>query len=179
MSSDFLAVITQAGLNAAVSAAASGIDAEITQIGVSATGFTPNRNTTALPNEILRVSIAGGSDVTGNQAHLTAVFDGETTFAARSVGFYLRDGTLFAVWSHPSNVLFYKTSTGRVVQSFDLLLDAVPAGSVTIYAEGDLSLYFAPEFTDMAIANTKMATAQIKTLLRQVQFNDRLLRAGV
>lgn len=172
--SDFQAVITQAGLNAAVSADSSGIKITVTHIGAGTAGYTPTRNRTALSQEVVRVPVAGGQKVSDTQWHLTAEFTSHE-FAAREVGFYLEDGTLFAVWSHPSNVLFHKTELGRIVQAFDLVLEAVPAQSITVNTSGDLSLYYAPEFMDMTIAQTQMATSQIRTMHRQIKLNDRLL----
>ena len=93
--SDFQAVITQAGLNAAVSADSSGIKITVTHIGAGTAGYTPTRNRTALSQEVVRVPVAGGQKVSDTQWHLTAEFTSHE-FAAREVGFYLEDGTLFA-----------------------------------------------------------------------------------
>lgn len=176
--SDFQAVITQAGLDAAVSANSSGINISITHVGAGTGRYSPTRFRTSLDNEISRVAVSGGSKPTSTQMHLTAEFS-EGEFAATEVGFYLSDGTLFAVWSHPSNVLFYKTELGRVLQAFDLVLEALPANNITVNASGDLSLYYAPEFVQMVIGQTELATAHVQSSLRQIEFNQRLLKAGV
>lgn len=175
--SDFQAVITQAGLNAAVSADSSGIQITITHIGAGTSGYTPTRSRTALSSEAARVPVAGSTKAGPTQWHLTAEFTaGE--FAAREVGFYLEDGTLFAVWSHPSNVLFHKTELARVVQAFDLVLEAVPADAVTVNQAGDLSLYYAPEFMEMTIAQTQLAAVMAQTLHRQMQISEQQRLGG-
>lgn len=176
--SEFQAVITQVGLNAATSAQDTGINISITHVAAGTGRYTPSRSTTALHNEVTRVAVAGGSKPAPNQLHVTAEFsDGE--FAATEVGFFLADGTLFAVWSHPSNVLFYKTSLGKVLQAFDLVLESTPSANITINASGDLSLYYAPEFLQMVTGQTELATAQLHSFLRQIEFHQRLLKAGV
>lgn len=162
--SEYGVVITQAGLNAAVSA---GVEIKISHVAVGTSGYAPARSRTALASEVARVPVAGAKQVNGNQWHLTADFT-DGVFAVREVGFYLSDGTLFAVWSHPTNVLFYKTALGRVVQGFDLTLDGVPAENITVQASGDLSFYYAPEFT-------VMATAQIGNMARHLDLQFRVM----
>ena len=156
----FESVITQIGLDKAVSASINGIQIEITHIGFGTGGYTPLRTRQTLNNEVLRVPVAGSKDIDVNQVHLTALVD-SGDFTCREIGFYLADGTLFSVMSHPTNTIFYKTAMSNPIQGFDLVLDAVPIGSVTVTAAGDLTMYYATEFA-------QMATAQMGTMRRQV-----------
>ena len=144
--------VTQVGLNKAVQASQGGISLQITHVGLGTQGYVPNKNMTALKNEVARVLIAGGENVASDQVHLTALFDGDEEITAYEIGFYLSDGTLFAVDSDPDNVLVYKHSTAKVVEAFDLILDAVPPDSITVNTSGDLSLYYAESFAVMAVA---------------------------
>ncbi|CAA0111579.1 Uncharacterised protein [BD1-7 clade bacterium] len=177
LDSGFTAITTRAGINAATSAKANGLKAELGWIGVSATAFTPTRQTTAIPNEIKRVRIGGSADMAYNQVHLSALFDGGT-YTVRTVGFYLEDGTLFAVWSHSQNVLFYKTALNKVAHGFDLVLDSIPPDSITVNSTGDVNLFFAPELVSSAIAQTRMATNMIRMLRQQQRIDDQLLAIG-
>lgn len=71
----------------------------------------------------------------------------------RGIGFYLSDGTLFAVYSHPTQPIAYKSAESVFVHAYDLLLTAVPAGSVSIEAAApNLSLYFAEDFGHFSTA---------------------------
>lgn len=178
MSSNFRAVITQEGINKALSADKNGLSAEISHVGISSTGFSPGRSTSKIPDELFRVKIADGAKKAPGQLHLTCILE-QGEYEARSVGFYLSDGTLFAVWSHPSNVLFYKTAGARIIQAFDLVLEAVPVEAVVIKTEGDLSLYYAPEFMELTIAQTRNSASAVDVMHRQITLNNRLLRAGV
>ena len=173
--SDYGVVITQAGLNAAVSA---GVKIEITHIAVGTSGYTPTRSRKALASEVARVQIAGGEQVSENQWHVTADFT-EGEFAAREVGFFLSDGTLFAVWSHPTNVLFYKTALGRVAQGFDLTLEGVPAENITVQASGDLSFYYAPEFINVALGSLRHGAAVIKQAHWNMQISEKMRLGGL
>ncbi|RRS07641.1 phage tail protein [Pseudoalteromonas sp. J010] len=175
----FTPLITQAGLNAAVNAKANGFTIDISAIAVGTAGYTPSRSQTQLQQEKNRVVIAGGQVVGDGQFHLTGHFQDDEEYAVREVGFYLADGTLFAVWSHPQNVLFYQTPIAQIIQGFDLLLSAVPAEAITINTTGDLRLFYAAEFLDMLVAQTQQINAHIQANHRQIQFNDRLLQLGV
>lgn len=175
----FTPLITQAGLNAAVNAKANGFTIDISAIAVGTSGYTPSRSQTRLQGEKNRVAIAGGQVVGDGQFHITGHFIDDAEYAVREVGFYLADGTLFAVWSHPQNVLFYQTPIAQIVQGFDLLLSAAPVDAITINTTGDLTLFYAGEFLDMLVAQTQQLSSQIQANHRQIQFNDRLLQLGV
>ncbi|MCG7560774.1 MULTISPECIES: phage tail protein [Pseudoalteromonas] len=171
-------VITQQGLNAAVSAHDQGIKIEIAQIAVGDQGYIAHRDQIQLKNERNRVDVSGGKVVGAGHYNVTGTFKDTAQYAVREVGFFLNDQnrTLFAVWSHPENALFYQTPLAQIVQGFDLILNAVPGDSIDIHASGDLNLFYGEEFLTMALAQTKMASAQIQSNLRQIAFNEQLIQ---
>ena len=159
-------VITQVGLDKAIDASLNGVSIEITHVGFGTVGYEPERSRQSLSSEELRLEISGGNNSDANQIHLTCLVDrGE--FACKEIGFYLSDGTLFAVMSMPVGTIFYKQEDNSVVQAFDLVLDVVPVGSITVNTSGDLSLYYAEEF---AVINTALTYLQIKDI--QTAFNE-------
>jgi len=161
--------ITQAGLNQAVQASANGISLDITHVALGTAGYTPSRSATSLQAEVARSPISGGANVSDTQIHLTAVFNDNNQFSAKEIGFFLSDGTLFAVDSHPTDVLIYKHSSATLIEAFDLTLDAVPASSITVNTTGDLSLYYAEEFTNFSRSINGNAYRQIQM---QSQLDD-------
>lgn len=161
--------ITQSGLNKAVNASNRGVNLKITHVALGTSGYQPSRNAKALQNEISRVAIAGGTNVAGNQIHLTAVFDNNQQFSAKEIGFFLEDGTLFALESDPNNVLIYKNSKSTIIEAFDLILDAVPPESITVDTTGSLSLYYAKEFTTIATSLLDLQHQSIKKQFEELE----------
>lgn len=154
-------VVTQAGLNKALSADSLGVSLKITHVAMGGSGYEPDRNVTALKDELVRVAITGGEIVSGNQIHLTAVFAEGLAFIAREIGFFLEDGTLFALESDPTDVLSYKNESTQLIEGFDLVLDTVPPDSISVDVTGDLSLYYA---SSLAVC----ANAQINNMRRTI-----------
>ena len=139
-------------------------------------GYTPTRTQTALYAERDRSQVVSVADAGPGQIHITAEFKSTTEYPVREVGFYLSDGTLFAVWSHPQNTLFYQTPLSTVIQGFDLLLSAVPVSAIDVTTTGDIKMFYGGEFATQAIAQTIMATAQIRANYRQIALNTRLIK---
>ena len=157
--------VTQAGLNKAINASLSGISLKITHVALGSSGYNPTTTRTSLSTEIERVPVSGAANASGNQIHLTAVFDSNQQYIAREVGFFLEDGTLFAVDSHPSDILVYKSSNSVVIEAFDLILDVVPPNSITVNTTGDLSLIYSTEFV-------QFSTAIMDNMRRQIEHRD-------
>ncbi|MGL4869921.1 MAG: phage tail protein [Aeromonas veronii] len=135
-------VITKAGLKAAFTADNQGIAAKITHIALGDVGRVPSNTETKLRGEKLRIQVADGERVSDTQIHITGVADSGPAFWVKEIGFFLEDGTLFALWSDV-DPLAYKSANNKVplLLAFDLVLDAVPAGSITVEGTGaDLSL---------------------------------------
>ncbi|WP_022940108.1 phage tail protein [Psychromonas hadalis] len=162
-------IITEIGLEKAMQADEQGVSFKITHVGVGLNGYTPDKKMSALQNEFKRVEIAGGTQVAGNQIHLTALFDGDEEINGRELGFYLKDGTLFAIESHPTNLLTYKSPSSKVIEAFDLILEGVPPNSITVDSTGDLSLYYADTF---AVMGTAQINNMRRTLSNLVQLSE-------
>jgi hypothetical protein len=99
---------------------------------------------TALKNETVRKQLTGGKNVTPNQLQIQALFDDEgVEIIGREIGFFLDDGTLFAIDSHPINIITYKSASNgsKVLETFDLILDSVPPNTVTVSVFGDMTLH--------------------------------------
>jgi len=166
-------VITDAGLQAAFNANNTGIAAEITHIALGDNGYAPTTGQVSLQHEVVRIPIADGSPVVATQIHLTALASGALQFWVKEVGFYLADGTLFAVWSDPAQTLAYKAANVDLLLAFDLSIAAIPAGSITVQGTGqNLSLYYADELAHMAIAH-------LTTMHTQIQLESRLKSGGL
>jgi len=85
----------------------------------------------------------------------------------REVGFLLSDGTVFAVWSHPTTAIAYKAANVDLLLAYDLELLALPADSVTVVSTGaGLNLAMATELA-------RIASAAIEGMLRELRTNDR------
>lgn len=133
-------VITTKGLAAAWTADNTGVAAKITHIALGSNGYSPSKGQISLQAEKKRYAIADGQRVGDTQIHVTALADDPSEFWVKEVGFYLEDGTLFAVWS-AANPLAYKSALVPLLLGFDLVLDALPAGSITVVSTGaNLSL---------------------------------------
>jgi len=147
-------VVTQIGLDKAIQADSQRVNFKITHVAVGLNGYTPDKTMTALQNEFARVAISGGKNISANQVHLTAMFDGKGEINGREIGFYLEDGTLFAIDSHPTEIILYKAPTKgpRALEGFDLVLDGVPPNSITVDITGDIVINFDKEFAALQFA---------------------------
>jgi hypothetical protein len=162
-------IITRIGLEKAMQASEQGVSFSITHIGVGLNGYIPDKTMMTLQNEFKRVELSGGKQVASNQIHLTALFDGGEEIKGRELGFYLTDGTLFAIESHPTKLVMFKGASSKVIEAFDLVLDGVPPNSITVDSTGDLSLYFADSFAVMGIAQINNMR---RTLISLVQLSE-------
>lgn len=145
------AVLTDAGLRAVFNADRDGLQATITHIAFGDEGYAPTGAEAALANERVRVPVSGGSWVADFVVHVTSLLDDGPSFWIRECGIFLSDGTMLAVWSDAARPLAYKTEGVPIVTAFDLALERLPAGSVTVQAgDIDLSLFFAAEFAQLA-----------------------------
>lgn len=150
----FIPVITAAGLRAAQNASQSGLSIVISEIGFGSTGWTPTASATALRNERERAPVSGGrNDLGPYTTHVTGIADGASEYWVREIGFYLEDGTLLAIWSQPDQPLGYKSAAVPFLGAFDLVLESLPADSVTInVGDTNLNIVYAPEFATLAAA---------------------------
>ena len=93
-------VITDAGRAALIDAEGGGTAAAlIAEVGVTAAVFIAAPTLTALPGEIKRIDTIAGSAADADTVHLVVRDSSNDEYLARGLGFYLEDGTLFAVYS--------------------------------------------------------------------------------
>jgi hypothetical protein len=141
MSSAFKPVITQAGITAVFNATNSGLEANIVSVALGDLGWEPSASATKLKREKRRVPVGNGDQLSPNQIHITAIEDGtQAGYWVREVGFYLEDGTLLAIWSHPTQPLAYKAPGVDLLLAFDIVLSALPANSINVIGNGTVNL---------------------------------------
>ena len=139
MSDTLTPVITDVGLAAVFNAQHNGLQAQITHIALGDAGWKPDTTATALRQEKQRIP-ASGEAVSATQLHITGLENGDTSYWIREIGFYLSDGTLFAIKSHETQPMAYKTAGVDVTIAFDLVLTALPANSVVIDTSSGFSI---------------------------------------
>lgn len=153
MSTPLQPVITKAGLAGIWSLSNTGLAAEITHVVLGTAGYTPSNEQTSLRAQVAKYPISGGERLSSTLIHLTALADGNAAFWVREIGFLLADGTLLAVWSHPTEILTYKAAGTDLLLAYDLSLSALPADSVTITSSAaGLNLTLAAPLAAMASA---------------------------
>lgn len=170
-------LITKAGLAAIWNATSTGVKAEIAFVGLGDQGYTPTFDQPTLRGQVAKYPIAGGEKLSSSLIHLTALVDDNNAFWVRGVGFYLADGTLFAVWSSTGDPLTYKPAGGEVLLAYDLSLEALPADSVTIVStSAGLNLTLAEPLAAQA---SVLIAAQLRDVLQQDQITTLELRQKI
>ncbi len=155
--------ITDAGLNAILSASSQGLAGEITHIAFGdggGSGYTPSTGADSLRNERFRVAVGGGERTGPATITVQAHLEASPAFWVREVGFVLDDGTLLAIWSDEATPLMFKTADGEAVFAFTLSLSGLPENAVNVVAGGaDVSIVFDREFA-LTVANQARITRQ-------------------
>jgi phage-related tail fiber protein len=169
MSDSLSLVITRKGLNECISAKGKGIEARLKWVSAGDRAYTPNPDQTTLVNEIQRVEFGEYKDTGAGQLQAVAKFSGPQEYPIRELGFWLETGTLLGVISAPNTTLNYKAKNGHCIQPITLDLSALPSDTVTVVVGTEnLNILIDDEFT-------KMATAQVQTMHRQILQEFRLL----
>lgn len=172
MSNNLSITITKAGFDAAFNNSNTGLDLEISHIAFGDIGWNPVNNdpATSLKNEVIRVGITSGKKIGNSQIHLSAIVDGDDDFTIREVGFFLKDGTLFGVYSNKDQALAYKMASTDLVLNFDLVLSTINNDNITITNNetNNINPSLSIEFLLITLGNIKIATSQIN------QFNQNL-----
>ena len=146
-------IITTAGVGAVFNAYNDGLQATLSHIALGDGAYVPDSGATALQNELLRTAIASGKRVDNNRIHVAGLAEGPEEFWVREVGFYLDDGTLFALWSSPDTPLAYKVANLHLLIGFDLIITTLPATAITVSGDMNLALEMSGELTQLATAN--------------------------
>ena len=172
MADNISITITKAGKEAAFNAQATGISLEISHVALGDFGWNPiiDDEAKTLKHEVLRVPIMSGEKIGSSQIHLIAKADGPSDFIIKEVGFFLKDGTLFGVFSSSDMALAYKMAGTEILLEFDLLLSTLPSDSVQINIEQGNNFYpsFINQLICLTLGNIKIATSQIKNIDRHL-----------
>ncbi|WP_172562571.1 phage tail protein [Vibrio furnissii] len=146
-------VITDAGIAAATKAKELGIEYKITHISIGSEGYTPSKSQTALKAEILKRALTRGDVIAPGRLHFETIWDGDEEFVGKELGYWLEDGTLFAVDSREGAVITYKHKTSVVTEGCELNLSASSIENITVELIGT------PEATESVAGIAKIATA--------------------
>lgn len=177
MSTALRPIITDAGLQAVFAASNAGVAAEITHVAVGTGRYAPDAARTTLQSEAQRVAVAGGQRTGPKTIAIGALVEGEVEYWVNEVGFFLADGTLFAVWSNPERSLAFKSASVPLSLTFDLALLALPDNAVSWNASTpNLNLSVATEFAALATADLTMMN-QLLALQQQLQALDKRVKA--
>jgi hypothetical protein len=143
-------VITRAGTMAAMSASNAGIKAQIATVAIGSgrvtpgalgdgrNGYDPSGAETALASEFARYPIGSVEQLADNEVLISVLCDGVAAGRVREIGYFLADGTLFALWSSapPASTtdmaLFEKSSNVPMALALTLALYGLPSNSVTM-----------------------------------------------
>ncbi|RYU62184.1 phage tail protein [Aliivibrio finisterrensis] len=132
-------LITDAGIAASIQASNLGVSYKITHIAMGASGYAPTHNQTSLRDEIVRRPITQGSIPALGQLHFEVLFDGDIEYEAREIGYFLEDGTLFAVDSREGDIISIKRSDTAIAEVFDLTLSGSEINTITVEILGAAS----------------------------------------
>ncbi|MDW6019930.1 tail fiber protein [Vibrio plantisponsor] len=125
-------IITDAGIAAAIRAGDLGIEYKITHISIGSEGYVPEPAQTELRNELQKKAITRGALVAHGQLHFETVWDGVEEFEGKELGYWLEDGTLFAVDSRDGDIITYKRKNTVVTEACELNLSASTISNITV-----------------------------------------------
>lgn len=129
-------IITNKGLEAAIQASTLGKTCEITHVGIGSLAGTGHEEDVVLAGEQFRVPVADGKTVNQFQVNVAALItDTHPSITIHGIGFYLADGTLFAVYQTES-VLMYHTTGSSLLVGMDVVMSNIPAGSIVVESTG-------------------------------------------
>ncbi len=139
-------IVTNAGRAALVNAANTGTNAvTITQMGITETAFAANAGQAALPGEIKRLASVAGVVVADDAIHVTASDVSPSAYTMRGFGFYLADGTLFALYGQAGPIL-NKTAESMMLLALDIGFADIDAAMI---AFGDTNFILPPATTEI------------------------------
>lgn len=90
----------------------------LAQIGISENFSSVDENSTLVASELKKIPISG-QNIDGNHIHFAFMDESEDEYAAKTIGVFLEDGTLFAI--HSQNTAIFEKSTASLLHfSFDI-----------------------------------------------------------
>lgn len=117
---------------------------KIASAGLSATAVVPSPSAVSLPGEFKRISTLSGDVVADDTIHLIVRDEGTDVFTVRSVGLYLDDGTLFAIYGQADPIL-EKSSQAMMLLAIDARFADIDANLITF---GDANFLNPPATTE-------------------------------
>lgn len=134
----FRAVLTRAGVRAALAAFDNGSTVAIAAVAAGDAAYSPmldgdgRATQSRLRAERERGAARDGGETDGGAVRVRFLLDGSASFWVRELGFFLTDGTLFAVWCAPRRTLAWKHAETPLLLDFDISLGDMPRRSVTV-----------------------------------------------
>mgnify|MGYP001397850002 CR=1 FL=1 len=125
-------LITDAGIAASIKARELGVSYKITHIGIGLEGYIPTVDQTELKNEIAREALSRGAVPALGQLHFEAVFSDNKAFEGKEIGYFLEDGTLFAIDSRNGEIMSLKRSNTIITEAFELNLAGSTIQNITV-----------------------------------------------
>lgn len=148
-------IVTNAGRAALVNAANTGTaPVTIAQVGLSGTAVVPSPAATNLPGEFKRIVTISGDVVADDTIHMIVRDESSDVFTVRSLGLYLNDGTLFAIYGQ-APVLVEKSAQAMMLIAIDVQFADVMATTLTF---GDANFLNPPATTE------QMGVVELATL---------------
>ncbi|SMO58998.1 Phage tail-collar fibre protein [Balnearium lithotrophicum] len=140
---------------------------KLTHIGFGDAGYTPDKDQTSLKNEIIRIPISSGKVFPSDgYMDLSALIpENAPEFWIREIGWYLEDGTLAFVWSHPEVPIAWKNKNLKLLAGISIRVTDVPLDKIEIVESNpDLKLLYTEEFMQIAqmLTNHEIAIISIK-----------------
>ncbi|ROS05707.1 tail-collar fiber protein [Sinobacterium caligoides] len=150
-------LLTEAGRTAIVNAQVHGTGAvNITACQVGSAQYEPDAAQTALKASIKQMPAIAGSITDPTVLHLTAQDTTNDAYSVGEIGFFLEDGTLFAVGSSSGEVIADKAAASQLLISYDVVI--IDAGDlselITVTGDGFLN----PQATESTQGIARIAT---------------------
>lgn len=149
-------LITNGGLDALVNAQSGSTEAiRITHVGITSTAFTMAPTIEVVPGELKRLGTISGISASETIVHMTAQDSSADIYELYGLGFYLADGTLFAVYSQLTPI-FRKVE----IASFLLAMDVAFANGGTEGIEFGDATFLIPPATETLKGVAEVATTE-------------------
>jgi len=163
----FEITITNAGRAALVNGANTGtLPVVIAAIGLSSSGVAPSPAAVSLPGEFKRVPTIAGEVVADDTIHVTLRDDSADAYELRSLGLYLENGTLFALYGQSTPIL-EKTAGSIALVAIDVIFADIAAAAIS---------FGSTDFTNPPATTERLGVVELATTA-EAQTGDDTTRA--